>query len=173
MSDIFENKSKNSGFNILGGDSTSGHGGYGVGVINLDNITPIIIDVEAGEAIVDMGALHARSQVERRIRFAPNKDLLEGGGKLYWLVWLNGERGTDGPFYAGAGAADMIINREIRRGYKVLPDHVNKMDRALKHKVELDHMDEAAKKILKDFLINHDEGMWERAPEAFKEQLNV
>ncbi|TCP23024.1 YwhD-like protein [Scopulibacillus darangshiensis] len=170
--DIFENNKKGSGFNILGGDSTSGHGGYGVGVINLDNISPIIVDPEEGEAFVDMGALHARSQVERRIRFKPDKANVEGGGKLYWLVWLNTERGTDGPFYSGAGAADMIINREIRRGYKVLPDHVNKMDKALKGKVEVGHMDDKSKGILRGFLKSHDEGMWERANEELKRQLD-
>ncbi|MFC7391904.1 YwhD family protein [Scopulibacillus cellulosilyticus] len=170
--DIFENDKKKSGFNILSGNSTSGHGGYGVGVINLDNISPVIIDVEEEEAFVDLGALHARSQVERRIRFSPDKEKAEGG-KLYWLVWVNTERSDAGPFYAGAGAADMIINRETRRGYKVLPDHVNKMDKALKGKVEVDHMDEKSKKILRDYLVNYDKGMWERANEDLKKQLDI
>ncbi|MTT30956.1 hypothetical protein GMB86_02865 [Terrilactibacillus sp. BCM23-1] len=165
-----QNKKKSS-FNIVSGDSTSGHGGYGVGSINLDNISPIIIDVEEGTAEVDMGALHARSQIERRIRFSPDKANVEGGGKLYWLVWMNTEVGEEGPFYAGAGAADMIINREIRRGYKVLPDHVNKMDKALKGKVLVDHMDEASKKVLKDFLVGHSAEMWERANPELKKQL--
>ncbi|MBM7645407.1 hypothetical protein JOD45_001618 [Scopulibacillus daqui] len=170
--DIFENNKKNSGFNILSGNSTSGHGGFGVGVINLDNISPVIIDVEEGEAFVDLGALHARSKVERRIRFSPDKETAEGG-KLYWLVWVNTEGSEAGPYYAGAGAADMIINRETRRGYKLLPDHVNKMDKALKGKVAVDHMDEKSKKILRDYLMNFDKGMWERANEDLKRQLDV
>ncbi|WP_143286880.1 YwhD family protein [Caenibacillus caldisaponilyticus] len=170
MKDIFEQK--NPGFNILGGDSTSGHGGFGVGTINLDNISPIIIDPQEKTATVDFGALHARSQVERRIRFTTNRED-SAGGKLYWLVWLMTERGKDGPYYAGAGAAEMVINREKKRGYKILADHVNKMDKALKGKVVLDEMDVESKKILRDFLINHDKGMWERANEELKKQLDV
>lgn len=171
--DIFDsNKKKSSGFNILSGDSTSGHGGYGVGAVNLDNISPVIVDTEAGEAYVDMGALHARSTVERKIRFAPNKDKVEQG-KLYWVVWVMVERGEQGPFYSGAGAADMLIDRENRRGYKILPDHVTKMDKALKRKVLLEHMDNRSKTILKEFLISHDQDMWERTSEDFKTQLET
>lgn len=169
--DIFDNnKKKNSGFNILGGDSTSGHGGYGVGTINLDNISPVIVDTEGGEAYVDMGALHARSAVERRIRFAPEKDKVENG-KLYWIVWVMVDRSKEGPIYAGAGAADMLVDRENRRGYKVLPDHVTKMDKALKGKFLLEHMDDRSKEILRSFLMAHDNDMWTRSSDELKQQL--
>ena len=170
MADIFNNK--NAGFNILSGNSTSGHGGYGVGTINLDNISPIIVDPEEKTATVDIGALHARSGVERRIRFTTNREDSEGG-KLYWLVWLLTERSKDGPYYAGAGASEMIVNREKKRGYKILADHVNKMDKAMKHKVLLNEMDIESKRILKEFLMNHDADMWERANEDIKMQLDV
>lgn len=170
MADIFE--SKNSGFNILSGNSTSGHGGYGVGIINLDNISPVIVDPTEKHVEVDPGAMHARSKVERRIRFTPNRED-SAGGKLYWLVWLNTQRGKDGPFYSAAGASEMVINREIRRGYKILADHVTKMDKALKGHVLLDEMDVESKRLLKEFLINHDAGMWERANPELKQQLDV
>ena len=170
MADIFNNK--NAGFNILSGNSTSGHGGYGVGTNNLDNISPIIVDPEEKTATVDIGVLHARSGVERRIRFTTNREDSEGG-KLYWLVWLLTERSKDGPYYAGAGASEMIVNREKKRGYKILADHVNKMDKAMKHKVLLNEMDIESKRILKEFLMNHDAGMWERANEDIKIQLDV
>ena len=170
MADIFNNK--NAGFNILSGNSTPGHGGYGVGTINLDNISPIIVDPEEKTATVDIGALHARSGVERRIRFTTNREDSEGG-KLYWLVWLLTERSKDGPYYAGAGASEMIVNREKKRGYKILADHVNKMDKAMKHKVLLNEMDIESKRILKEFLMNHDADMWERANEDIKMQLDV
>lgn len=170
MADIFEDK--NSGFNILSGNSTSGHGGYGVGIINLDNISPVIVDPAEKHVEVDPGALHARSKVERRIRFSTNREDSEGG-KLYWLVWLNTQRGDNGPFYSAAGASEMVINREIRRGYKILADHVTKMDKAMKGKTLLDDMDVESKKLLKDFLINHDAGMWERANPELKAQLEV
>jgi hypothetical protein len=170
MADIFENK--NSGFNILSGNSTSGHGGYGVGIINLDNITPVIICPEDQTVEVDPGAMHARSKVERRIKFTTNREDSEGG-KFYWLVWLNTDRGQEGPYYRAAGASEMVVNREKKRGYKILADHVTKMDKAMKGQVHLEDMDDASKKLLKDFLINHDAGMWERANPELKKQLEV
>lgn len=171
--DIFENdKKKKSGFNILSGDSTSGHGGYGVGIINLDNISPVIVDPQEGEAYVDMGALHARSQVERRIRFATDTEKVENG-KLYWIVWVMVERGKNGPVYAGAGASDMLVDRENRRGYKILADHVNKMDKAMKGHFLVEHMDDRSKEILRSFLIAHDQEMWNRSSEDLKKQLET
>lgn len=169
--DIFHQDGKKSGFNIISGDATKGHGGFGAGLVNLDNMSPVIIDVTAGTAVVDMGALHARSDVERRIRFTKNKADLQGGGKKYWLVWVNTEIAQDGPHYAGAAAAAMIINREIKRGYKILADHVNKMEKALKGQVVLDEMDPPSKKVLRDFLAQVDPGQWARANPRLKEQL--
>ncbi|KLI01511.1 YwhD family protein [Sporolactobacillus inulinus] len=169
--DLFHQDGKKSGFNIIKGDSTKGHGGFGAGLVNLDNMTPVIIDVAAGKAEVDMGALHARSDVERRIRFSANKADLQGGGKKYWLVWINTEVTKEGPRYAGAAAAEMIIHREIKRGYKVLADHVNKMDKALKGNVILEAMDMPSKKVLRDFLRQVAPEQWERANPELKAQL--
>ncbi len=44
------------------------HGTFGTGVLSLANVSPVIIDVEAGEAFIDMGAMHARSSVEKGIK---------------------------------------------------------------------------------------------------------
>ncbi|WP_317951200.1 YwhD family protein, partial [Rossellomorea marisflavi] len=52
-------KKKNIGFNIIKNDPTDGHGGYGVGALSLDNVSPVMIDVEAGEATIEVGAMHA------------------------------------------------------------------------------------------------------------------
>ncbi|WP_174845478.1 YwhD family protein [Sporolactobacillus shoreae] len=171
--DIFHQDGKKSGFNIIKGDATKGHGGFGAGLVNLDNMSPVIIDVEAGTAEVDVGALHARSDIERRIRFSKDKADLQGGGKKYWLVWVNTEITKEGTHYAGAAAAEMIINRPIKRGYKVLADHVTKMEKALKGQVALDEMDKPSKKVLRNFLEQTDPGQWERANPELKEKLNL
>jgi hypothetical protein len=171
--DIFHQDGKKSGFNIIKGDSTKGHGGFGAGLINLDNMSPVIIDVEAGTAVVDMGALHARSDIERRIRFSADKADLQGGGKKYWLVWVNTEVTKEGPHYSGAAAAEMIIHREIKRGYKILADHVNKMDKALKGNVDLSEMDTKSKKVLGEFLKSIAPGQWEKANPELKAQLET
>lgn len=149
-----------------------GHKGFGVGTLSLDNISPVIIDVEAGEAVVDIGALHARSAVEKRIKFLKNKEEVPNG-KPYWLVWVTIDRNEEGPYYAGVTACEMTVDQEIRRGYKSLPEHVNRMDKSLKRHIIVEHMDEKSKRVLADFLRSHNEDMWERSSQQLKDDLIV
>ena len=165
-----EKKKKSIGFNIIKNDPTDGHGGFGVGALSLENVSPVIIDVEAGEALVDIGAMHARSAVERGIKFTPNREEVPNG-KPYWLVWVTIDRKEEGPYYAGVAACEMTVDREARRGYKSLPEHVNRMDKSLKRHVIVEHMDEKSKKVLADFLKNHDIEMWNRSSEELKRGL--
>ncbi len=165
-------KKKNIGFNIIKSDPTDGHGGYGVGSLSLDNVSPVFVDIEEGEAFVDIGAMHARSSVEKRIKFTTNRED-SAGGKPYWLVWVTIDRKEDGPYYAGVTACEMVVNTEKRRGYKSLPEHVNRMDKSIKRHIIVDHIDDTSKDILRNFLQNHDQGMWERSSDELKEGLKV
>ncbi|MEW8986795.1 MAG: YwhD family protein [Bacillus sp. (in: firmicutes)] len=168
-----ENKKKPIGFNIIKKeDPTKGHGGYGAGTLSLDNISPVIIDVEAGVAEVDVGAMHARSVVEKGIKFLANRDEVPNG-KPYWLVWVTIDKKAEGSYYAGVTACEMTVDREIRRGYKSLPEHVNRMDKSLKRHIIVDHMDEKSKQILATFLQNHNEEMWKLASDKLKDDLSV
>lgn len=159
-----------SGFNILGGKST--HGGYGAGVLNLDHVSPVIVDIEAKEAMVDMGAMHARSAVEKVIKFLPNKEEVPNG-RPYWLVWVTVDHNENGPYYAGVTACEMTVDREIRRGYKSLPEHVNRMDKSLKRHIIVDHIDDQSKVILAEFLQEFNEAMWENSSGKLKEDLSI
>ncbi|WLR55265.1 YwhD family protein [Mesobacillus subterraneus] len=165
-----EKKGKNIGFNIIKNDPMDGHKGFGKGVLTLDNVSPVIIDVEAGEAAVEVGAMHARSAVEKGIKFLPDRNEVPDA-KLYWVVWVTIDRKEEGPYYAGVTACEMTVNREIRRGYKSLPEHVNRLDKSIKRHIIVDHMDEKSKQILADFLKNHDPGMWERSEDKLKAGL--
>ncbi|HET7578799.1 MAG TPA: YwhD family protein [Bacillales bacterium] len=170
MSNENEGKKKKAQFNIISGDSTGGDGSYGVGAINLDNVTPVIVDPDEHNAYIEMEALHARSKVERRVRFNPSKEGLEDA-RLYWIVWVVTERGEKGPHYVGIGACEMRVSREERRirpGYKSMPEHVNNMDKALKHHVIVDNMDQPSRDILKDFLKNERPEIWENTSEDVK-----
>ncbi|MGD6870773.1 YwhD family protein [Sutcliffiella horikoshii] len=167
-----EKKKKPIGFNIIKNDPTDGHGGFGIGALSLDNVSPVFVDVDGGEAFVDIGAMHARSTVERGIKFLPNKEDVPNG-KLYWLVWVTIDRKQEGPYYAGVTACEMTVDREIRRGYKSLPEHVNKMDKSMKRYIMVAHMDDRSKAILQNYLESHDSGMWERASDDLKKQLAV
>jgi hypothetical protein len=160
------------GFTIIKDDPTDGHKGYGIGSLSLENVSPVIIDVEEGTATVDIGAMHARSDVERGIKFTTNRED-SAGGKNYWLVWVTIDFNPQGPYYAGVAACEMVVNREKRRGYKILADHVNRMDKSMKRKILVDNMDAASKKVLRDYLQSHNEDMWNRSSEQLHTDLNV
>jgi len=159
-------------FTIIKNDPTDGHKGFGIGTISLENVTPVFIDIEEKQAFIDMGAMHAKSAVEKGVKFTTNRED-SAGGKPYWLVWVTVDIKEGGPYYAGVAACEMVVNKEKRRGYKILADHVNKMDKSLKHKIVVSHMDDESKKVLAEFLQNHDQAMWERSSQQLKDELTV
>ncbi|MGG3193579.1 MULTISPECIES: YwhD family protein [Priestia] len=165
-------KKKSIGFNIIKDDSTDGHGGYGVGALSLENISPVFVCPSDEEVFVDIGAMHARSVVEKGIKFLPNKDEVPNG-KLYWLVWVTIDRKQEGPYYAGMTACEMTVDREIRRGYKSLPEHVNKMDKSLKRRIMVEEMDNKSKVLLREFLKSHNEEIWTLSNDDLKEALQT
>ncbi|AMA71578.1 MULTISPECIES: YwhD family protein [Aneurinibacillus] len=163
--DIF--KGKQGGFNIIS-NKNQVHGGYGAGMIDLSNVSSIIVDEES--AVIDLGALHAKSAVEKGVKFSINKEDVPNG-KRYWLVWVAVDIGDNGPYYAGVTACEMLIDKEARRGWKILADHVNKMDYAMKRRYILDGMNEKEKKNLRELLMTHNENMWKNSPDELKEKL--
>src|SRR5690606_36370487 len=92
------------GFTIIKDDPIDGHKGFGVGALSLENVSPVIIDVEEGTASIEIGAMHARSDIERGIKFTTDRAASEGG-KPYWLVWVTIDFKEDGPYYAEIGRA--------------------------------------------------------------------
>lgn len=166
-----EKKKRKMEFNIVKNEKPGSHKGFGMGSVSLDNVSPVIIDVESGEAFIDVGAMHARSAVEKGIKFLANKDEVPNG-KPYWLVWVTVSRKEEGAYYAGVTACEMTVDREIRRGYKSLPQHVNYMDKSLKGRIIVDEMDEKSKQVLKEFLQKHDSEMWECSEEQLKAELS-
>lgn len=165
-----EEKKKKLEFNIIKNEPLDGHRGFGKGALSLDHVSPVFVDIEEGEAFIDIGAMHARSTVEKGIKFLPNKAEVPNG-KPYWLVWVTVDRDEAGPYYAGVTACELTVDRETRRGYKSLPEHVNRMDKSLKRHIIVEHMDAKSKAILREFLQNHDPGMWERSEEKLKQDL--
>ena len=160
------------GFTIIKNYPTDGHGGFGIGSLTLEHVSPVIIDVEEKIAKVEIGAMHARSDTERGIKFTTNREDSEGG-KLFWLVWVTIDHKATGPYYAGVTGCEMIINREKRRGFKLLADHVNRMDKSMKRHIIVEHMDDESKVILRNFLQSHNADMWARSDEKLHSELNV
>lgn len=160
------------GFTIIKDDPTDGHKGFGIGSLSLENVTPVFIDIEEKNAFIDIGAMHAKSAVEKGIKFTTNREDSEGG-KPYWLIWVTIDFKEDGPYYAGVTACEMVVNREKRRGYKILADHVNRMDKSMKRKIIVEHMDDSSKQVLVEFLQTHNQEMWSRSIDQLKEDLKV
>src|SRR5690625_3193890 len=119
------NKDKNQKqqFTIIKDDSTDGHGGYGIGAISLENMYSIIVDPNENKAYVDMDAMHARSSIERRVRYFPDRNEVPNG-LLYWIVWVTFERGEHGRFYAGGARSEIRVDKPNKRTYKTIPEHV-------------------------------------------------
>jgi hypothetical protein len=164
-----EKKEKKSlAFNVV---SNKEHKGFGAGSIDLNNVSPIIIDGD--EAYIDIGAMHAKSKIEKGIKFLPNKDEVPEGGRTCWIVWVAVDRNEDGQYYAGATACEMIVNPEARRGWKILADHVNKLDYALKRRFVLEGLSAGEKAALKTLLMSHNAEWWEHSPEQLKAALEA
>lgn len=161
-------------FTIIKNNPTDGHKGFGIGSLSLENISPLFIDVLEKTAEVDIGGMHARSAVERGVKFTMNREDSDGEGrKPYWLVWVTIEQTEQGAYYAGLTACEMVVNKAKRRGYKVLADHVNKMDKSMKRKIIIDEMDTPSKIILRDYLIGFNEEMWNLSSDELHEALNI
>src|SRR5690625_4073521 len=157
-------------FTIIKDDATDGHGGFGAGSISLENMSSVIVDPNKDEAYVDMRAMHARSDVERRVRYLPNREDVPNG-LLYWIVWVTVEHNENGPYYHGVAGSELRIDRSIKRGYKSMPEHVKHMEKSLAGEIVVAHMDEHSKKLLRDFLIEFNEDMWNNSSDVLKEAL--
>ena|GEM_PF-89066 len=150
--------------------SNKKHRGFGAGSIDLSNVACVIID--NGEAYIDVGAMHAKSKIERGIKFTPNKEDTPNG-RPCWVVWVAVDRNEEGSYYAGAASCEMLIDAEARRGWKILADHVNRLDNAIKRRFVLDNIGPVEKAALRKLLIEHNAEWWERSPEELKQALEV
>lgn len=144
------------------------HRGFGQGSIDLSQLSSVIIDGD--EAYLDLGALHAKSKVEKGIKFTVNKEDVPNG-RPCWIVWVAVDFKEEGKYYAGVTSCEMLIDTEEKKGWKILADHVNRMDYALKRRILLDNLGAKEKAALKQLLVETDPGMWERSEDTLKEAL--
>ncbi|MEB3101870.1 YwhD family protein [Ferviditalea candida] len=165
--DVNQDGGKKLSLNVVSGKKN--HRGFGAGMIDLSNLSSVIIDGE--EAYIDVGALHAKSKIEKGIKFSPNKEEVPNGRRC-WIVWVAVDRTEEGAHYAGVTACEMLIDTEQKKGWKILVDHVNRMESALKRRYLLDGLNDTERAALKKLLMEHNEQWWERSPEELKEKLD-
>lgn len=161
---------KKNRFTIIKDDPNDGHGGYGVGSISLENMSSVIVDPNENTAYVDMAAMHARSDIERRVKYVNDPDEVPEP-VLYWIVWVTVERNDNGPYYAGVAGSKLLVDRPNKRAYKSMPEHVTHMEKSLKGKIAVKHMDDHSKKLLGDFLIDFNQAYWDNSTDELKEAL--
>src|SRR5699024_3973303 len=123
-------------FTILKDDSTDGHGGYGMGSISLENMSSVIVDPNKEEAYVDMDGVHARSKIERRVKYFPDNEVVPDG-LLYWIAWVTDEKSQEGAYFVGVTASELRIDKPNKKAYKSMPEHVTHMEKSLKGKIVL------------------------------------
>ena len=167
MDNIQPGGKKQIALNIV--NAKSKHKGFGAGSIDLNNVSPVIIDGD--EAIIDIGAMHAKSKVEKGIKFSANREDVPAGRQV-WVVWVAVDRTAEGQFYGGITACEMWVDTEARRGWKILADHVNKLDAALKRKIIVEGLGSTEKAALKSLLISHNEEWWNGSSEELKAALS-
>ena len=149
--------------------SNKEHRGFGAGTIDLSAVSCVIID--NGEAYIDVGAMHAKSKVEKGIKFSANKEDVPNG-RLCWIVWVAVDRNEEGSYYAGATACPMLVDTEARRGWKILAQHVNNLDYAIKRRFVLGELSAEEKAALRGLLVANNAEWWERSPDELKTALS-
>lgn len=159
-------------FTIIKDDSTDGHGGYGMGSISLENMSSVIIDTNKKEVYVDMDAMHARSNIERRVKYFSDPNEVPEG-LLYWIVWVTVEKAESGAFYAGVAGSELRVDRPNKRAYKSMAEHVTHMEKSLKGKIVVNHMDKESRQLLIAFLKDFDEEMWENSTQDLHDSLQA
>ncbi|TCP70290.1 YwhD family protein [Baia soyae] len=165
---MVDQKPKNQ-FNILSNRKATTHGDYYTGTLNLSNMSSVLIDHDT--ANIDLGLIHAKSKIERGIKFtADQAEVAEG--KTYYVVWVAIGQNEKGSYYAGVTACPMVIDHEIRKGWKNLAFHVNRMDDALKRRIKVSELGEVEKEALKALFIDHDQEMWENSSDELKDALS-
>lgn len=122
-----------------------------------------------GEARIDEGLLHARSDVQRGIRWTlPAAEMAPPTAKTYYMAWIAMKGGEGALYYHGLTISQMVIDRETRQGFRRLSQEVNAMGDAAAGRVDLDGLPADLVEPLARLLVEKGHGAWERSPEAFR-----
>jgi hypothetical protein len=70
----------------------------------------VIISPEDGEAYIEMGAMHAKAAIEKRVKFTTDK-VDTPNGKLYWIVWVTVGRKPERFYYCGVSAGTSLTHK--------------------------------------------------------------
>ncbi|MCL6631568.1 MAG: YwhD family protein [Alicyclobacillus herbarius] len=133
-------------------------------------MSAVIIDGE--RVFVDNGAIHAKSGVERGIRFVTNPEEVPHPRRV-WICWVTLHRfdSSDGQGkvqgYYGLQVFPVDIDAKAKIGYKSLSESVNKMGYAVKGRVDIEPLPWQERVRLRNFLQGLRPDLWEHASPDF------
>lgn len=144
----------------------SGKGEYG-GKTTV--ITAVLIDGEKGW--FDDAATHGRTPMEQGVSWKASPEEVPNGRKID-IVWLYIKPQGGSYVYFGATASSMIIDEEAKIGYKHLAGHANQLSKALKGEIDIDALDDRARKTLLAMLSTYPDVLENSSPKL-KESLGL
>src|SRR5699024_11158637 len=106
-----------------------------------------------------------------RVKYIKEREVVAENGKLYWIVWVNSDKDENGAYYTGVAGCELLVDKSIKRAYKSMPEHVTNMEKSLKRKIVVDHMDEKFKSILSKLLQEFNVDMWSNLTDDLKEAV--
>jgi hypothetical protein len=145
--------------------SLTGKAGHGAGDETLRGLSAVLIDGD--DVFIDNGAIHAKSRVEREIRFLKSLDEVPNP-RLVWGFWVTLKRREGGvQGFHGIMPFQLHIDQDAKLGYKNLAQHVNHMEKAVKGHADLTGVPDAVRDKLQRFLQSVRPDLWENAAETF------
>src|SRR5581483_658334 len=132
-------------------------------------VTVIGVVFEGDEAVIDNGALHARSHLEGGVRFSEDAAARGKGEKLV-SVWVT-HPGVLAERFHGAVAAVAWVDRATKSGWKKPIDHVNRMSDAVRGKIDLGELSPGQRGGLAKLLRELSAKAWEASSEELRRAL--
>jgi hypothetical protein len=151
--------------------SLTGKAGHGAGDDTLRGLSAVLVDGD--EVFIDNGAIHAKSRVERGIRFVSDPAEVPNPRRVwgFWVTLKRREGGGQG--FHGIMPFELDIDAEAGVGYKNLARHVNHMEKAIKGHADLTGVPDDVRSRLLEFLQRVRPDLWDNAADSFKHAFDT
>jgi hypothetical protein len=151
--------------------SVAGKPGHGSGDDSLRGLSAVLVDGE--QVFIDNGAIHAKSRVEKGIRFVADPAEVPHPRRIwgFWITLKRREGGAQG--FHGIMPFELDIDAQAGVGYKNLARQVNHMEKAVKGEADLSGVPDEVRQRLRAFLQGVRPDLWENAADSFKQVLEA
>lgn len=149
--------------------SITGRAGHGSSDDTLRGLSAVLVDGD--QVFIDNGAIHAKSRIEKGIRFVPDPAQVPQPRRVwgFWVTLKRREGGVQG--FHGIMPFELDIDAQAGVGYKNLGRQVNHMEKAVKGEADLTGVPVEVREKLRAFLQQVRPDLWDNAADAFKQAL--